>query len=187
MGIRAEQVRRLALFGVVAALAAPMLSGCGFTPVYATNGGSARPLLLRMHLQDVVGAEAPRDSVRAAFDRRVAATDADALYDLRLDVREAAVPLAVQIDDSVTRYNYRLSASYKLIRRSDQKTIDGVSEAVASFNVVASQYSTLFAEKRARQKAATALADLVERSILLKMTEEERAAIDAARKAAGAQ
>ncbi|MBY0421493.1 MAG: hypothetical protein K2Q06_04260 [Parvularculaceae bacterium] len=181
-----RSLRQAALFAAIAA-AAPALTGCGFTPVYATNGSAVRPLLPRMHLQDVSGGETARETVRSVFERRLAPSDADALYDLRLEVREAAIPLAVQIDDSVTRYNYRLSATYTLTRRSDGKTIKGVSEAVASFNVVASQYSTLFAEKGAREKASSALADLVERSILLKMSEEERAAVDAARKAAGAQ
>lgn len=168
------------------ALSLPALSGCGFTPVYATNDKATRALLSRMALVDVKGTDTVESAVRGAFSRRVSPAGESALYDLGLDVRETAVPLAVQIDDSVTRYNYRMTADYTLTRRADGKTTKGLVESVASFNVVASQYSTLFAERRARERAADQLAEQIERSILLKLSTEERAAIDA-RRAAGAQ
>lgn len=162
-------------------VAAPILSGCGFTPIYAAGDVGRRPLLSHMTLSSVNGIEAVSDTVKSAFDPLVARTREDALYDLALDVTETAVPLAVQIDDSVTRYNYRLAAKYTLLRRSDNKQTSGGVEAVASFNVVASQYSTVFAERRAREKAATALALQIERDVLLKLSADERAELDARR------
>lgn len=166
--------------------AAALLSGCGFTPVYATHDAAARPLLSRMAIAGVTGSESAREIVTAAFERHVARSEGEALYDLALDVRETALPLAVQIDDSVTRYNYRMTAGYTLTRRADGRKTEGSVESVASFNVVASQYSTLYAEKRARERAANQLAEEVERAILLKVSAEERAALEA-RRAAGAQ
>lgn len=160
------------------------LQGCGFTPVYATRDTGERPLLARMHVADIVGNDRVKEAMSGALQRRAARDDAEALYDITLDVREAAIPLAVQIDDSVTRYNYRMSASYTLVRRSTKKSTKGTAEAIASFNVVASQYSTLYAENAAREKAAAALAGKIERSIFLNFSAEERAEVEARRAAA---
>lgn len=177
-------MRQRTIFAAALLLALPPLQGCGFTPVYATKDAGERPLLARMHVSDVVGNDRLKETVSAAFARRVAHGDGETLYDLALDVREAAIPLAVQIDDSVTRYNYRMSATYTLVRRSTKKSTTGAAEAIASFNVVASQYSTLYAENAAREKAANALVDQIERSILLKFSAEERAEVEARRAAA---
>jgi LPS-assembly lipoprotein len=89
------------------------------------------------------------------------------------------VPLAVQIDDSVTRYTYRMSMKYTLSRRADGVEFSGEVEAISSFNVVSSQYSTLYAEEAARDKAAANAFEQLERSILLKLSPEEQAAISA--------
>lgn len=175
--------RTIALAAALLA-AAPLLQGCGFTPVYATQQAGERPLLTRMRIAEITGNDRLRETVGAAFERRTARGDEEPLYDLTIDVREAAIPLAVQIDDSVTRYNYRMTASYILVRRSTKKSTRGSADAIASFNVVASQYSTLYAENAAREKAAQALAGQIERSIFLKFSAEERAEVEARRAAA---
>lgn len=177
------RLRTIAFAAAVAALA-PLLQSCGFTPVYAARQGGERPLLSRMHVAEITGQERLRDAVSDVFERRARSDDETALYDLTIDVREAAIPLAVQIDDSVTRYNYRVTANYTLVRRSTRKQTTGTAEAIASFNVVASQYSTLYAENAAREKAAGALAEQIERSIFLKFSAEERAEVEARRDAA---
>jgi LPS-assembly lipoprotein len=177
-------MRLRTIFAAAALAALSLLQGCGFTPVYATKQAGERPLLARMHVADIVGNDRLKETISEVLSRRAARDDADALYDITLDLREAAIPLAVQIDDSVTRYNYRMTATYTLVRRSTRKSTTGTAEAIASFNVVASQYSTLYAENAAREKAANALADQIERSIFLKFSAEERAEIEARRAAA---
>lgn len=188
MAVRKEvsvgTMRPRTLLAAALLAAAPMLAGCGFTPVYATRDIGEQPLLSRMHVADIVGNDRLKETVGAAFQRRSGRDTETPLYDLTLDVREAAIPLAVQIDDSVTRYNYRMSANYTLVRRATGKSMTGAEEAITSFNVVASQYSTLYAENAAREKAAAALAEQIERSILLKFSAEERAEVDARRAAA---
>lgn len=156
-------------------LFAPLLSGCGFTPVYATNGGGDGPPLKGVKLAGVEASETAAPILTRAFLRRTALAGDAVEYDLVVTVKESAQPLAVQIDDSVTRYNYRLEANYTLTKRADGKEIKGKADSVASFNVVSSQYSTLFAEQDAREKAARVLADEVERDILLKFAAARQA------------
>lgn len=146
-----------------------LLSACGFEPLYATNESATRPALQSVRLAGVKASDIARPAVTRALARRTApaALESEAEYELEVTVRELAQALAVQIDDSVTRYNYRLLADYVLTPRNGGKEIKGKAEAVASFNVVASQYSTLYAEEAAREKAARALAEKIERDILL--------------------
>ena len=77
----------------------------------------------------------------------------------------------MQIDASVTRYNYRLVGRYTLVERATGARYSGRVTSIASFNVVNSQYSTLFAEDAAREKAATQLVEDIERDILLKLSD----------------
>jgi len=138
------------------------LGACGFQPLYATTQGDN-------------GASGLQNFVRKAFARRAGADPSGAEYELIVNAKERAERLAVQIDASVTRYNYRLIGDYVLVHRKTGERISGRGEAIASFNVVSSQYSTLFAEKAAREKAATSLVAEIERDLLLKIAAQSEA------------
>ena len=170
--MREKAFMRILAFLLPAAL---LLQSCGFTPLYATPEGSKAAGLKNINLISVTARDTIQPLVTRAFRDRQGfggeATTAD--YDLAVDAEEFAQRLAVQIDASVTRYNYLLRADYVLTRRSDGKRYSGSSEAVASFNVVNSQYSTLFAEEAAREKAARTLVEKIERDILLRLDDEE--------------
>ena len=153
-------------------LSALLLSGCGFRPLYATEGGGGSGLT-RMALVDIQANEAITPIISRAFARRMREDDADALYDLTVTAREQAQQLAVQIDASVTRYNYNLVADYTLTERGSGKRYTGRVVSIASFNIVDSQYSTLYAEETAREKAAAQLVEDIERDALLKIAAEK--------------
>jgi LPS-assembly lipoprotein len=155
--------------GIASAL---VLQSCGFQPLYATSDGSA-PGLRNVALSTIKAPEDIEPVVKRAFLRRTAAADSAAAYDLMLTAEEQSERLAVQIDASVTRYNYRLVGKYTLVERAGGKNYSGRVVSIASFNVVNSQYSTLHAEDAAREKAATQLADDIERDILLKLAAAE--------------
>lgn len=168
---RSLEIRsRVAAFAGLAFLL--LTGGCGFRPLYATDDGSA-PGLRNVTVSSLNAPEDVEHFVERAFTRRTAETAADASYDLLLNLAEQAERLAVQIDASVTRYNYRLVARYTLVDRSTGRQLTGRVVSIASFNVVDSQYSTLFAEDAAREKAANQLAEDIERDILLKLAAEQ--------------
>lgn len=157
--------RKTALALAAAALTLP---SCGFQPLYATADGSA-PGLRNVALSTVSAAEDIEPALTRAFARRTAPSAAAAQYDLLLSAEEQSERLAVQIDASVTRYNYRLVGNYTLVERAGGKKYKGRITSIASFNIVNSQYSTLYAEDAAREKAATQLVEDIERDILLKL------------------
>lgn len=154
----------LRLLTIAAAL---LLSACGFRPLYATaeGGGSG---LTRMALVGVDAPDAIGPVVTRAFERRMRGGEG-AQYDLSVKASEQAERLAVQIDASVTRYNYRLVGDYTLVERATGKRYVGNVVSISSFNVVNSQYSTLYAEEQAKEKAAAQLVEDIERDALLKI------------------
>jgi len=166
-------------------ISASLLTGCGFTPLYATteNGGSQG--LRNFSLASLKASELMQPTLARDLKFRTARAGEAADYSLILEVKEAAGPLAVQIDASVTRYNYQLRGAYIVIEQATGERLTGTVRAVASFNVVSSQYSTLFAEKAAREKASLSLIEKLERDVLLKLSDKRRKADEAAEKAEG--
>lgn len=157
-----------------------LLSGCGFRPLYATGQGET--VVSRMvTVRSVAAPETVAPYISDALSARMGAVDGETpRYDLFVQAREGAERLAVQIDATVTRYNYRLSAKYTIVDSQTGERFGGVARAVTSYNIVNSQYSTLFAERTAIEKAARLLAEEIERDLLIRFAEtpEERAKKD---------
>lgn len=149
------------------------LSACGFRPLYATDGGGGAGLP-QMALVNVDATDAVAPFVSRAFERRMRGAGDAARYDLAVKATEQAERLAVQIDASVTRYNYRLVGDYTLTERASGKRYTGRVVSIASFNVVDSQYSTLYAEEQAKEKAAAQLVEDIERDALLKIADAQK-------------
>ena len=170
--------RTTALIAVIAGALA--VSGCGFRPIYATNEGDAQ-ISGQIHLARIVATDNLAPYLEEAFNDRIVSVDGVApRYELFVQAREDADRLAVQIDATVTRYNYRLGARYWVRDTETDEIIRGVARAVTSYNIVNSQYSTLFAERAAVEKAARELAEEIERNILIRFSQprEEREVID---------
>ena len=148
-------------------LAALSMTACGFQPLYATTDGPGGSGLKNVALVGLTSSNEIQPFIDRAFKGRISSSVDGADYDLVVKAQERADRLAVQIDASVTRYNYRLIGNYVLINRETGEQIKGTATAIASFNVVSSQYSTLFAEKAAREKAAITLVDEIERDLSL--------------------
>ncbi len=157
-----------------------LVSGCGFQPLYATpEGGTAVSRLVSVRTVSAPETVAPY--IAEALGGRMGAVDGETpRYNLFVQANERAERLAVQIDATVTRYNYRLSARYQVVDTQTGERFNGVARAVTSYNIVSSQYSTLFAERTAIEKAARLLAEEIERDLLIQFnqTPEERAKSD---------
>ena len=160
---------------LVAALFAGMLAatGCGFRPIYATGPDGAPPLNQRVAIRHVAAPDTVRSLISDALHRRILLKDGESpKYDLYVKATESAERLAVQIDATVTRYNYRLRAEYTLVDLEDGARRKGAAQAVTSYNIVSSQYSTLYAERTAQEKASRLLAEEIERDLLIQFSDE---------------
>lgn len=163
-------------FLIAAAALALLVSGCGFKPIYATTDANGGSLTQSVRIARVNAPAEISPIIAQSLENRIALKEGETpKYDLFVDVRENAQRLAVQIDNSTTRYNYRLQARYSVVDLSDGKSFNGRAESVTSFNIVTSQYSTLYAERTAQEKAARLLADEIERDLLIGFSEDANA------------
>ena len=158
---------------VFAALALLFLSGCGFRPIYATPSDGTAPLNQLVSVRQVSAPQTIMPLITGALQERIVLQEGQTpKYDLYVNATERAERLAVQIDATVTRFNYRLSANYTLINLETRERTRGNAQVVTSYNIVTSQYSTLFAETTAQEKAARLLAEEIERDLLIRFSGE---------------
>lgn len=138
------------------------LTGCGFSPLYGQRGaaGSVPNQLGGIDIGAIEGrvGQQLRNHLIDRFSARGAAR-ADP-YRLEVSLTERKEGFLIRQDEAVTRYNYRLSGAFRLIRVKDQQLLfeDGVRTSV-SYNVVQSEFATLSAERDAEARAARDLGD----------------------------
>lgn len=164
-------------FNIIAvSILALLLGACGFRPIYAEPANGGAPLNQLVAIRSVAAPDEILGLITGALNDRIVLREGQSpKYDLYVEARESAERLAVQIDATVTRYNYRLIASYTLIDLETGKRAAGRVRAVTSYNIVSSQYSTLFAEKTAQKKAARLLAEEIERDLLIRFSDQAAA------------
>ncbi|WP_425410508.1 LPS assembly lipoprotein LptE [Hyphococcus sp.] len=165
---------------IFAAAGALLLTGCGFRPIYATPEGQA-PVIRQVRVESVAAPDSLAPILTDALNARMTPGEGvTPRYSLFVEANERAERLAVQIDATVTRYNYRLTGRYTVIDQTTGQRFRCSARSITSYNIVSSQYSTLFAEKNAIEKAATQLAEEIERDLLLRFSAppEERGNLD---------
>lgn len=156
-----------------------IVAGCGFKPIYAEPESGAAPVNKQIAIGSVSAPEEVHLFVTDALRERIVLRDGDRpKYELSVFATEGAQRLAVQIDATVTRYNYRLNGRYQLVDLEDGAVYRGKARAITSYNIVSSQYSTLFAERAAREKAARLLAEEIERDILLRLSSPDARSVE---------
>ena len=167
-----KSLRTVRTAGLLAGLL--ILAGCGFRPIYATAPDGAPPLNQLIAIRHVKAPDTIKPLITDALnDRILLRAGQRPRYDLYVDTKESAERLAVQIDATVTRYNYRLRAKYTLVNLETGQRRNGSAQAVTSYNIVSSQYSTLYAERTAQEKASRLLAEEIERDLLIQFSEGE--------------
>lgn len=133
-----------------------MISGCGFSPMYGDRNapGSVPNQLGGIDIGAIDGRVGQQ--LRNHLIDRFSARGAAAADPYRLDVvlSETKTGLAIRQDEAVTRYNYRLTGAFRLVRVKDQQVLmeDSARSSVA-FNVVQSEFATLSAERDAEARA----------------------------------
>ena len=133
--------------------------GCGFQPLYATDG-SARGQLARIHIDQI--ADRTGQQLRNALLLSFPPGDptAPAAWRLRVTLKEAKRELGVEKRDVATRANLTLTAFYTLEdAASDKPVMSGDLRSVNSYNILQSPYGTLAAERNARARAVSQIAD----------------------------
>ena len=149
--------RRQALALLACGLALP---ACGFRPLYKPRGGVGGVADLAYvkvaRIEDRAG-QLVRNELLELLNP--AGLSVKQVYLLSVKLQETKEGLAFQKDDSVTRFNLRLVGKFVMRDlRVDKTVLEGRSRSIAAYNVVKSDYANLVAEKDARSRAASNVA-----------------------------
>ncbi|MCW1950016.1 MAG: hypothetical protein KIH44_001425 [Octadecabacter sp.] len=152
---------RRKFLGVLAALS---LTGCGFTPVYGTNG-STRTLRGRIAYRAPNTPEGFR--LRARLEDRLGRVEqGDYLLTVQLSISEAAVVISSAQD--INRFNLPGKATWELTEPgNDTPLASGTAKTFTAYSAFGTTVATREAQDDARERLAIALADLIVTDIIV--------------------
>lgn len=169
--------RALFLCGVALAAWAP-LAGCGFRPLlYQAEGDNVRKRLAAIGVSGLGGRLGQQ--LRTALEDNLdpASTGGAERYDLAVNLTNTNSALAIQLDNTITRYNLILNARFVLRDQEDQAVRYRSSvRRVASYNVRRAPFATLTAKQDAERRAAKEIADDIRTLLALHFQRETGAA-----------
>lgn len=140
------------------------LAGCGFTPVYGTDGSMRS-------LRDRIAYRAPNTvegfRLRARLEDRLGRTEqGDYLLTIEIEIDEDAVVISSAQD--INRFNLPGKATWVLTEPGvDQPLASGVAETFTAYSAFGTTVATEEAQSDARDRLAIALADLIVTDIIL--------------------
>lgn len=164
----ALQRRFFALIGL--SLATLSLAGCGYRPLY---GSSPENTQVSSELANVrIGLIANRAGHRLRnhlLDRMNPGGEPSApSYELSVNLDETRVDLGVRRDETRTRANLILTATFQLRETTNSRILfKATARRVASFNIRDAEFSTISAESAARRRTVEGLSDEITRRVAI--------------------
>ncbi len=147
-------------------LAALLLGGCGFQPLYGDRSENDDLAAVEIGL---IADRSGQELHNALLDRlNPKGAPARPLYQLLVELDEHLQDLAVRKDESVTRANLQIVANYVLYSKADGAVlVEGTSRSTTSFNISTEEYSAIVAEQDAGRRGIDLLADDIELRLAL--------------------
>jgi LPS-assembly lipoprotein len=150
-------------------LAAALLGGCGFQPLYKRD--AARRTVPEM---GAIRIDAAEDRLTQLVRNQLLdsltpqGSPAAPLYRLTLHALERQSGVLVTRSDTTTRYNLLVVGSYELRdARSGDMLLNGQASSFAAYNVLRAEYTNLVAERDARERAARDIGEQIHLQIAL--------------------
>lgn len=158
-------MRTPALLAVLGTLALG-LGGCGFTPLYASPGVSPG-----LSAVETIAPEGRTGALlRESLDDALARDSRPAEWRLELDLKEVRIPRGRRTDGVASRYEYVVTAHWKLVSRADGSTAtEGTSVAEVTFDRAEQPYAAIAAQQDAEQKVADELARKIQMDLAVWM------------------
>lgn len=139
----------------------PLLSACGFQPLYGDPAaGGVRADLAAVEvgwIEDRIGQQMRNELIRRFHPE---GRPRNPSYRLRVELSIDKRELAVKRTEIPTRTNLRITARFSLLKNMDGKElIRGSSRITTSYDIVTNDFATLAAEAEARRRGVRELAD----------------------------
>jgi len=136
---------------------------CGFKPLHGTASSQLLPGDVGFALGKDRLAYQFYDSLTEEFGKQRASPR----YQLFTTLKRNVTGLAITSTDEITRYNYRLTAKYRLLNAETKVELtSGEISTTAAYNATNSQYAALTAAKEVEARAAKTLAERIHRRML---------------------
>lgn len=181
--IGGAQVNRQRYASLLCALL--LLSACGFQPLYSKQDRNDSGDFLSAIIITDDGTR-PGQLARLAVEENFASRTGESTGTLTLKLRtqESKYAATVEQDGQISRYNIAMITQYE-VRAAGQKALitEGAVRAMASYNVVLSDFATYLAEEDARERALRETAE----ALRSRMTALYQANKDSAIPASGMQ
>ena len=154
---------------ILVALACFLAAGCGFTPLYSTQGEMGN----QNEMREVAVARLPGTPEPARFlsdalrDTLPGDEGSSARYQMTIGLRDQRRAIAVTRAADTTRFDYYLNGTMILTDTDTGSTRRQTFETIVSYGVVDSQYSSLVGRDDAVRRAALEMARLIEIDVAL--------------------
>ena len=148
------------IFAGLALAATSPLSACGFRPLlHQAEGDSVRKQLAAVRIKGLGGRLGQQLKIALEDNLDPTSIGEPALYELSIKLKNTNSALAIQLDNTITRYNLALTAGFELRRSEDQQVLyRSRVRRVASYNLRRAPFATLTAQKDAERRAAKEIA-----------------------------
>ena len=152
--------RRVLVYTVAPLLAAliagPLVVACGFTPVFHENSqNQTRDNLSIIEVAPISGKRGVQLRNRLEKIISPAGSEEAARYRLSVELNSSTEAVLIQLDNTVTRQNLKMSVTFNLSDISTgTKIYASKAVSVGSYNVVDSEFATIAAEDNAAERAA---------------------------------
>jgi LPS-assembly lipoprotein len=143
------------------------LSACGWQPLYGkvnmadgAAGGNAAPRLASVHILPIAD-RTGQNLYNALRDRmNPAGSPSSPQYDLVIHIEERSEQLLILQDQTASRTNLTLSASFQLYQRGNATPVlKGSSRMTTSYDLLSDEFATIQSTNEARRRGAMSLAD----------------------------
>lgn len=172
------QRRSLISAGLFAAITTS-LGACGFRPLLsqAEADGSVQRELAAVDISGLGGRLGQQLRIALEDNLDPASSGTPPLYDLDIRLSSTNSAFAIQLDNTISRYNLTLTAGFVLRRNLDQNVLYRSSvQRVASYNQRRAPFATLTAQQDAERRAAEEIADDIRTLLALHFQREADAA-----------
>ncbi len=145
-----------------------LLVGCGFQPLYGsrTQDASVQQKLAGIDIVPLKGRTGQYLRNELLDLTTPKGYPQKPVYRLDIGLAEVKSGLAIQEDDTKTRFNLTLDTNFRLVKVADGEQIySGSTQTVAAYNVVASEFANLAAENNARKRAALVAAEQIHQQL----------------------
>lgn len=161
MSLSNRRTRSRTAAAVALMAATIVLSACGFRPLYGHSSANPETVAELAAIEVKPVSDRAGQMMRTALQRRFNINNTTAArYQLYVTLKEQVSKLAVERNAFATRANLRLTATHRLVRTNDgHELFNGTSQAVSSYNILTSDYTTLAGQTDARERAIVILAD----------------------------